>query len=651
MDSTGKGMMTSTSARLVDGASGVFLDIKPFSSVETQQSAETAALLASRKSGASLSGKAVLFSVDANAEIIDGPSGGIGFSLLAYAELTGKRIRGDLAATGTIEQDGSVGKIGGAPQKLDAVREAGLHVFLIPLGQSFEEGVDLVQLGEQGRVQVIEVANFDEAAAIAFTPAGSQAVAPKHEQKELILPAISVPPESQSMRFLAENEVNSLAESYYEFSVKPDNASKRVASALGEALNESRELLAKNYFYSSANAAFVARVAADSFKYANLSKKYFAERVDALAIEMNRSFEDAYGSPKITDSNWEMLAGAQLRYAWASAKARELESKAPMAISPLPFVEDYASALAWLDASARLEKAAEQQISSGGVGGAAPVALNEANGRGEAASLIKAANASLSSSYDADGEWHLGVAEDSFSRGEYAAAAFDACFALSFSQARAKADGVFGDDFAALFGNASALPGFKSMWAQLYYAHSLYSLAEANRTGDFAFSLNALKLQELAHCVESSSERLQAAMSSRFPIGAATETPSAESAKPSVSASGGSNGVNSPGASSVGVSVVYSVEPGFGGAGGALTAGAKQWFLVAFVVLVALIVLSVLFVRAKLRGREPPLSNEERERKLDDLLLKGRISEAAYERLRGKYVTTAKKAEPRKKRK
>ena len=609
MDSTGKGILTTTSARLVSDSGGVFLDTTPFSSVETQQSAETAAKLAARKAGADLESNALLYSVHAPAEIIDGPSGGVAFALLAYAEFSGKTLRSDIAATGSIEQDGSVGKVGGVAEKLEAVHEAGLKIFLIPLGQGVQTGVDLRRLGEQWEMQVIEIANLDEAIAIAFTPTGSQAVAPKHETKPLVLTAIDALPESQSMRFLAENEIEALAATASELSKKSDNSSALVASALRDALNSSRELLAKNYYYSAANAAFVARVAADSFFTANYSKQEFADAVSALAAETNASFEQKIDSQNMRESNWEMLVGARLRYAWAAAKAAELEEKAPLAAKPLPFVEDYASALAWLEASRSMADAASANAASANASGAE---FNEFNARSEANALITKANASLASSYDADAEWHLGVAEDSFSQGSYAAAAFDACFALGFSQARAKAEKTFGEeDFAALLGNASALRGFKSMWAQLYYAHSLYNIAEANRTSDFAYSLNALELQELARCLESESARLEEVMSSPLqPAGV-------EGVSPSPSEKGAA------------LSIVYSVEPS-----GDST---RLYFLLAFVVLVILIVISVLFVRARLREREPPLTDEERARKLDDLLLRGRISESTYERLRAKY--------------
>jgi PDZ domain-containing protein len=65
---------------------------------------------------------------------IGGPSAGLAFTLelldvLTPGELTGGR---KIAATGTIELDGSVGLVGGVAQKTVAVKRAGAELFLVP---------------------------------------------------------------------------------------------------------------------------------------------------------------------------------------------------------------------------------------------------------------------------------------------------------------------------------------------------------------------------------------------------------------------------------------------------------------------------------------------------------------------------------------
>lgn len=67
---------------------------------------------------------------------IGGPSAGLIFSLGVYDTLTPGSLTGgtDIAGTGTIDEDGHVGPIGGIQQKIVAARSAGAKIFLVPPG-------------------------------------------------------------------------------------------------------------------------------------------------------------------------------------------------------------------------------------------------------------------------------------------------------------------------------------------------------------------------------------------------------------------------------------------------------------------------------------------------------------------------------------
>jgi len=97
---------------------------------------------------------------------IGGPSAGLAFTLTLIDELTDGDLLGglDVAVTGTIELDGSVGAIGGLPQKASAVRQAGLDYFLVPATQSAEELAAAREIAGDG-VELIPVSNVDEALA------------------------------------------------------------------------------------------------------------------------------------------------------------------------------------------------------------------------------------------------------------------------------------------------------------------------------------------------------------------------------------------------------------------------------------------------------------------------------------------------------
>ncbi|WP_189080824.1 YlbL family protein [Mangrovihabitans endophyticus] len=80
------------------------------------------------------------FTVKIDLDEIGGPSAGLMFTLgiidkLKPADLTGGKI---IAGTGTIDDAGKVGPIGGIPQKLVGAKEAGAQLFLVPAGNCAE---------------------------------------------------------------------------------------------------------------------------------------------------------------------------------------------------------------------------------------------------------------------------------------------------------------------------------------------------------------------------------------------------------------------------------------------------------------------------------------------------------------------------------
>jgi Lon-like protease len=111
------------------------------------------------------------FEVDIRTDDIGGPSAGLAFTLALIDELSPGNLTGgqDVAVTGTISQDGSVGPIGGLTQKVSAVQQNGISVFLVPASQSEladpERMQRLIDAG-RGEVEIVPVATLDEALAV-----------------------------------------------------------------------------------------------------------------------------------------------------------------------------------------------------------------------------------------------------------------------------------------------------------------------------------------------------------------------------------------------------------------------------------------------------------------------------------------------------
>ncbi len=93
---------------------------------------------------------------------VGGPSAGLAFTLGIIDDLTEGDLTGglDIAVTGTISGDGTVGPVGGTGQKAAAVREAGMSLFLVP-SDDYEAAV--ARAGDD--LEVVAVDNVEEALA------------------------------------------------------------------------------------------------------------------------------------------------------------------------------------------------------------------------------------------------------------------------------------------------------------------------------------------------------------------------------------------------------------------------------------------------------------------------------------------------------
>jgi PDZ domain-containing protein len=90
---------------------------------------------------------------------VGGPSAGLMFSLAIYDVLTPGELTGgkEIAGTGTMEDDGTVGPIGGIRQKLVGAQAAGADFFLAPA----DNCSDVAGHVPDG-LRVVRVATFDE---------------------------------------------------------------------------------------------------------------------------------------------------------------------------------------------------------------------------------------------------------------------------------------------------------------------------------------------------------------------------------------------------------------------------------------------------------------------------------------------------------
>lgn len=154
-DGTLVGSVARVEAEVLAGGSGrVFVDTRPLSETDMQGSARLAARVAADTLGLDWRDYDYLVAFRSGSTVIGGPSAGgvMGLALttalwnLEHPEAPWT-IDPGVAATGTINPDGTIGPVGGIPAKASGAARGGLDTVLYPAGQEItNDGDDLVRM-------------------------------------------------------------------------------------------------------------------------------------------------------------------------------------------------------------------------------------------------------------------------------------------------------------------------------------------------------------------------------------------------------------------------------------------------------------------------------------------------------------------------
>jgi uncharacterized protein len=140
---TYQGTVMKITVDIRDGSGLVLVNTAIPTGVDFQTSAKTAVMVAQKITNVDLSKKDVIFSISSenNQELqaVDGGSAGGAMTVLLSSEILGKTLNDKVLMTGTIQDDGTIGEIGGAAEKADAAGRYGAKIFLVPQGQATVE--------------------------------------------------------------------------------------------------------------------------------------------------------------------------------------------------------------------------------------------------------------------------------------------------------------------------------------------------------------------------------------------------------------------------------------------------------------------------------------------------------------------------------
>ncbi|GEM_PF-709005 len=450
------------------------------------------------------------FDINSNATIVEGPSAGAAMSLLLISMLQGKPLPEYVSVTGSINEDATVGGVGGVFEKSRRAAESGITLFMIPMGEAvqthkFEEGVKTINLvnyawNEWG-LKVIEVDNVDDMLHYAFMDFNAIDVNEISQVQPEVFEPSEIPLGSKlaEMRILAEqylrqaeNEIEEAKIAFNETEIRDPSVIATLLALLTPAekeLENSAVLLEKNYLYSSANSSFISYINAKLVK--DISQNPSLLRLDSFlleqkALELRKRIEEVESELDsvtfVEKAEWQI--GAQERLTWAKVNIETILASRTIVVGgseelsrAIQNVQDFEYAEGWTGiASDFLEISKKSQTRTKPFRGMEDTALDYLVKAEDSAAVIPE-----DESYDIKRRIDAAKVEKAFEW--YAASAFDSASAFALATAKQfTGEKNLNELQSELSSKISEVKkemrnsGREFLWAQLYLDHSEYFL-------------------------------------------------------------------------------------------------------------------------------------------------------------------------------
>ncbi len=132
----GQGVSTVLTVQIVQGSGRSLANIDNiFFFVDTQNSIRVAKHVAEDITGEDLNNFDTIYTITAEASVIEGPSAGAALTIATVAAIEKQELNQKIMITGTVNEQGVIGPVGGILEKAKAAKAMGAEIFLVPSGQ------------------------------------------------------------------------------------------------------------------------------------------------------------------------------------------------------------------------------------------------------------------------------------------------------------------------------------------------------------------------------------------------------------------------------------------------------------------------------------------------------------------------------------
>ncbi len=132
-----QGHVLRADVELMEGQGRVLVNTEVLNGMDIQTSVRTAAAVVEALTGASFASTDIILTItsDVTVDAVDGPSAGAAITVALLAAIRRVEVKPGVYITGTINSDGSIGRVGGVPYKALAAAEEGAETVVVPTGQ------------------------------------------------------------------------------------------------------------------------------------------------------------------------------------------------------------------------------------------------------------------------------------------------------------------------------------------------------------------------------------------------------------------------------------------------------------------------------------------------------------------------------------
>jgi len=354
------------------------------------QSTEKSAIAVAKNYFSDIEKYDYFFDINSDASIVEGPSAGAAMALLTVSCVTDAKLPNYVSATGTMDDEGYVGAVGGVFAKTKKAAEVGIKLFFIPEGESIQtqqfpdNSIKTVDLREyaykEWGIRVIEVQSIDDMLKYAYSDLNTidptQFV--KEELPTFIPEAIPLNENLTPMKKFteeyvkrAQDKIKSAKDSLSNTIMHDSELLNVLMASLSSSektVEDAKNLLAQNYLYSSANYSFLVLVNASLVEdialnpsLMELNSNLFDTKVSALESDL-KSLEKKLGNP-VSKQLFEWQISAQERLIWAKMNIEKLKQGQQIKIEgdvldikgmAVANIQDYEFAKEWLNIAKNL---------------------------------------------------------------------------------------------------------------------------------------------------------------------------------------------------------------------------------------------------------------------------------------------------------